>query len=624
MRFTQLALLACACASLWTAEELIHFPDDAGVIDLTQEPYLAKGDGKTDCTDAIQRALDDYAAKNRILYLPAGKYMVSHTLVWGPSKRLKPHLDENWAAYNRHRLTILQGEQESKTIIQLIDNAPEFQDTAWRDKDERPGGTAVIWTGGWPAQRFRNAVRNLTIDTGKGNPGAIGIQFNASNQGTMHRLTVRSGDGAGQIGIDLGFCGDHGPGAGRHLTVIGFDYGIWASSMNSMTLWDVEVKKQNKAGVRVLAEELMLGDLRSVNAVPALEVGARWSSWATVVTGSFTGGAKDQPAVRIMGDVKSRHVYCRDVKVSGYGTTVSVEKDGSRDVASGDLTEWSLHGIKTLFDGDTKASLRLPIKYAPEIPLPALGKAWANPLTFGATGDGKADDTAGIQAAIDSGASTIYFPGGKEFNFTTLTIKVSTERLIGCETYLNGDAITVAEGTKPLIFERFHPTWNNGRNAKLSIECPRTVIVRDLVGIETHARSSGDVFIEDVCSTLFLHGKDSKVWCRFLNYEPNKKIGLVNDGGQLWILGSKVEHAGGKAIFKNGSRSELFGAFWYASFGSNEQEPGIEIIDSQATITTHRQHSFGKGAWANWIKVTRDGETKIWNDRNLDMLCIGK
>ena len=87
----------------------------------------------------------------------------------------------------------------------------------------------MVWTDEFPPQRFRNAIRNLTFDTGQGNPGAIGVRFNASNQGQMCRVTIRSGDGSGPIGLDMGYTSDVGPLFVKHLRVIGFDVGIYTA-----------------------------------------------------------------------------------------------------------------------------------------------------------------------------------------------------------------------------------------------------------------------------------------------------------------------------------------------------------------------------------------------------------
>jgi hypothetical protein len=95
MRFTAIgavALVIVACvvgsarAGFTTAPEApdnIVFPDDAGVIDVTRPPYNARGDGRTDDTAAIQKALTDNALENRIIYLPNGTYRISNTLRFG-------------------------------------------------------------------------------------------------------------------------------------------------------------------------------------------------------------------------------------------------------------------------------------------------------------------------------------------------------------------------------------------------------------------------------------------------------------------------------------------------------------------------------------------------------------
>ena len=44
---------------------------------------------------------------------------------------------------------------------------------------------------------------NLTLDAGRGNPGAIAIQFISNNDGGLEDVTIRSADGGGPIGLDL-------------------------------------------------------------------------------------------------------------------------------------------------------------------------------------------------------------------------------------------------------------------------------------------------------------------------------------------------------------------------------------------------------------------------------------
>lgn len=56
------------------------FPADAGVIDVTKPPYNAVGDGKTDVTAIIQKALADHPNQGAIIWLPNGVYVINDTL----------------------------------------------------------------------------------------------------------------------------------------------------------------------------------------------------------------------------------------------------------------------------------------------------------------------------------------------------------------------------------------------------------------------------------------------------------------------------------------------------------------------------------------------------------------
>lgn len=60
---------------------LSNHPWEDGFLDVTKQPYNAKGDGVTDDSDAIQKAIDDAYASNLIVYFPEGKYLVSKQLV---------------------------------------------------------------------------------------------------------------------------------------------------------------------------------------------------------------------------------------------------------------------------------------------------------------------------------------------------------------------------------------------------------------------------------------------------------------------------------------------------------------------------------------------------------------
>ena len=60
----------------------VVFPPCKSIINIKKPPYNAKGDGKTDDTTAIQKALSDMMGQHQMLYFPAGDYVVSSTLQW--------------------------------------------------------------------------------------------------------------------------------------------------------------------------------------------------------------------------------------------------------------------------------------------------------------------------------------------------------------------------------------------------------------------------------------------------------------------------------------------------------------------------------------------------------------
>ena len=631
MVFTSFATVTPLPPRLTDNEEPIVFPDDSGVVDVTKPPYNAKGDGRSDDSDAIQRAFDDHPSQNRIIYFPDGIYLVSHQIEFGLSRRFHPDKKIDGRDALHQRLTILQGQSRDKTIIKLADNCPEFQTTGISEPEKdvgRPIGRGVVWTGENVAQHFRNAVRNITIDTGKGNPGASGIQFNASNQGCMHQVKIVSGDGAGAIGCDLGFTGDAGPAVVRHLEVVGFDYGVWVCALNSFTVWDVQLQGQKKAGIRCPWDMAMLHRVHSVNTMPALWIGNRWLSFTTLIDGELLGGAPDQPAIRIDGGNKDHHFFGRNIKSTGYGWTVKSSTDASLN-ARGNIEEYSYGPVTKAFPDCVPKTLNLPVKEAPEVPWGDPKRDWANVVRFGAKMDGS-DCTEAVQRAIDSGARVVYFPGGEvqrtwgrtgvEYRMKKIALRGHVQRFLACEAYVNAERIDVEDGIAPaVVIERFMPSWEHGV-MEINQKSSRSLILRYINGL-VHQEARGDVFLDDVCGGLYLRHPGASAWCRYFNYEVSPGLGLVNDGGNLWIMGSKIEHPNPQVELLNGSHTEILGAMWYAGFGDVVEKPGMRIVDSAASIVCHRQHSFGPGRWKNWIEIERRGEKFLWTNWALDFLA---
>ena len=161
-------------------------PDASGVVNVQLPPYSAKGDGVADDTAAIQKAIDDWQGSHRTILLPAGTYLVSKPLSYTPAKG--------------HGYNNLRGASANKTILKLRDgtfaDAARPQPVLTLGFNGRPDGSGVH------ADWFNNNVSDLSIDTGKNNPGAIGLQNYSNNVGALRDVSIRSPDAQGAIGLD--------------------------------------------------------------------------------------------------------------------------------------------------------------------------------------------------------------------------------------------------------------------------------------------------------------------------------------------------------------------------------------------------------------------------------------
>ncbi len=539
--------------------EDVRFPKCAHVVDVTQPPYSAKGDGKTDDTAALQKALDDVMGQHKIVYLPNGTYLVSKTLVWK---------NQNSAKRNAYGFTWVQGQNGGKTVIRLKDDT--FTDP------KKP--QAVMHGGGFgSADWFHNYVQNLTVDTGKGNAGAVGLEFYSNNTGGVRDVHIRSGDGGGVIGLDLAHRDMNGPLLVRNVAVSGFATGVRCGhSVNSQTLERVTLTGQSEVGVHNAGQCVSARGLKVEGEATAV----RADSFTVLLDCQFTGRgkAKGLPAVT----VGKGSFFARNVSTSGFKTAIA-STDASGGTAGPKVAEY-VQGRGCSPPDSGNKSLGLEVA-EPPISTWDDPKTWASAEDFGADPTGGKDSSEGIQKAIDSGATTVFVPG---FSQVSKPIKVrgKVRRIIGSGGWVDYFGKTkpnfvIEDGdAKGVTIEHFADV-----NGGIEVNTTRPVVLRSLGVKKVTFSKPADVFLEDVVTNDLTVVKGQRVWARQLNIE-NEGTHLTNDGGKVWALGYKTERGGTLLHTKNGGSSEVFGNFSYTTT-AGKLAPMFRTADASVFAVFH-------------------------------------
>jgi len=599
--------------------EPIRFPKDGGVLDM-RDFGASPNDGQDD-TSAIQAVLDAHPSGNRIVYLAEGEWIITDTLKWGGTNN-----------GNAQKRTILQGAGQTLTTIRLPAGTQGFEDEA--------NAKALIWTGKKPAQRFRNAVRDLTISVEEGNPGAIGLQFNASNQGCIRNVTIQAAEDSGKIGLDLGHTDEIGPLLVKHLTVEGFDIGISTKwPVNSNTFEHITLRNQRSYGWWNYHQMIFVRGLQSENSVTAIY--NEKNSWGTVALVDSKIQGRDA-STKTPGILNQRQMYLRNVEVTGYVKAVD-HADKGRDKgdveASGVIAEDTSHqNVSSLFRDLPSATFadagkvrHLPVKETPEVSWGDLESDWVNIVSFGADPEGKEDSSSALQRAIDSGAKTVYLPAGANFRLTGhVEIRGPVQRIIGLE----GRFFSENTGTWKLVDDA-HPDGlpdapvvilermmgrSGGPGIEVTHASARTLIVSSVIGLHVTGEGTGDIFIEDLCGRLNLKRPGQSAWCRQLNTEHQGTM-LHNNGGNLWILGMKTEKIGTIIETLNGGITDATGIFLYSNQGWEEQVPAFVIRDSQVTLAGINERNFNRNPVTLWVRESH-GE-KTWELRERPWVYLG-
>jgi hypothetical protein len=535
----------------------------------------------------------------------------------------------NWRSWLR-----FQGQSQAGTVIRLKDNAPGFTDANCNvsigEKQPRENCRAVLYTAsqkesnpyGSGESAYETDVWDMTIDTGRGNAGATALDWIGSNRASIRDVTLRSGDGSGRCGLNISrsFEGSGGgPGYIKNLTVNGFDYGVRSGDTTEVgyTLEHISLTGQNVFGLLNQNLSLWIRDLRSTNSVPA--VVNRDSGNVVILDAALDGGSASESAILNQGSQRAGQLYVRNVNAAGYQSAIrsgtGIGNTAGAVRAGAYVGEYTSHPVRQLF-ASAASSLNLMAKETPAEYVDNDFAHWAIVTGYGAAPNDNSDDTAGIQAALDSGKPIVFLPAGQYKISRTLRIPAGVRKLAGLNAQFttwsgtrgNYPALSCEAGSGGTVEIR-NLNFNKDTLGYPAIvnSCTVPLVLADLFDVNGYASEpgSGDVYMENVAIANTLTQRGGNLWARQLDVET-EHLHIDADGVQVWVLGLKTEGKSTVLYAHNGAQTEVLGAFH--SLHTVVAGPAYQVENSGFSIA-------GMAAYSTYLTViqeTRAGAVRTY------------
>ena len=541
------------------AECVQRFPPGAGSLNVRD--FGAKGDGRSDDTAALTAALAASGGDtgrqmwhDQIVFLPAGTYLVSDTLV-------KRYANGAFASG-----AVLVGESVEATIIRLADHSPGFTDPAapravvmTTSKRIDRAGNRDYEGKGEGNDAYENFVENLTVDVGSGNPGAIGIDYLGNNLGAVRDVLVRARPGSGSTGIAM-LRKWPGPALLQRVAIEGFDVGIdIANTEYGVTLSRISLTGQRRVALRnsgnmVSAEALDVHIDQGTALVNRLAGGMVVLTHSTLAT---KGMALDNEGILVF----------RGTSVEGGAIVPAMGAGRALEGWLAGMDQWHAS------TGHTPAPA-----YAPMVAPDRIDR-WAAPPAPPADNDSRQDMTASLQTAFNSGASTIYLPHGTYWLSDSIAVPASVHRILGMNATLRvlpkrdpafartTGILRIATPGTPLLIERLAmDNTNAGSQVGIELAARRTLVVKDVVGAGlftvTRRAEGGPAFLEDTCCGPTVFEGSAPVVARQLNSEGSG-VRVTNHGAPLTVIGLKTEGFCTAILTDEGGQTDLLGGLVY-------------------------------------------------------------
>ena len=412
------------------------------IIDVTKPPYNADNTGKYDCTEALRKVFDDvmrreiegvektynklvklsengkkivydgfenrvynseceevginviypeFVPSARIIYFPAGTYLVSDTITYSFDNLKNIYLSKPLSELIRG--IHFMGEDSESVVIRLADNSSGF-----KKGTEKPV-ISFITVEDCLKRRCTNVsqcntIEDITIDCGNGNEGAVGLRYMSVNSGRIQNVVVKSN--GGHCGIQTA----RGNTASIvNVKVSGFDYGMFMPYTAVTVMDGIDVSENKIAGVLTTGAKLVCKELNSGN-LPSFEF----------FEGDDNGGIY-QAGIYYFAD---KNISCTE----------------------------ELYGNRVYYEENTVRNMSIPQNMRSENK-----EDWVCVDDFGASGDGKTDSTEAIQAAFNSGKPIIIFGDGHYYINGEITVpkSVKTIDFMFCD-FFSGDNLVNAKG----------------------------------------------------------------------------------------------------------------------------------------------------------------------------------